>query len=271
MGVKIAVIVSDTHCGSHTGLLPEGVEGFEGHEFRLNEFQKWLLECWNHLHEEAIPKIVQGDPWVGIVNGDMIDGDHHKTKEIVSREIGDHIAIAEKSFERFAEMSEKLFIVEGTDSHTGTVEHAIGCRLGAEKDPLGRGAWKELPIEIHGCYGVVRHHITATSRPYLEGSQFSINIGVEIMEAARHGDKIPKWFARAHRHRHGKYEDGHSLMVITGGWQGRSRWLRNRMPAAVPMPSAWVLDWRGVPEGALPVTHPITYVPKPASRHIVTV
>lgn len=270
MGVQLAVIYSDTHCGSKWGLMNPEATDEEGTPLGMNPVQQWLWDCFKDSRQ-WVWRTCGTDPYALIINGDLIDGDHHGTKEIVSKEVGVHCQIAVDCFKPLAAAAAHTFVVEGTNSHTGNKERSIGAALGAVCDPRGAASWKELPLEIHGCYGIVRHHLGATARPYLEGSQLSINIGVEIQEAARHGDRIPKWFARAHRHRHGKFEDGHALMVVTGGWQGASRWLKQAMPAAVAAPSVWILDWRDKEEGELPDTRYRIYEPESFSNGIVRV
>ena len=271
MGVKLALVLSDPHCGSHFGLLPPGVEGFDGHEFRQNDFQKQMWDYWCHMRDIRIPQVTRGDEFILIVNGDLIDGNHHRTKEIVSNEVGDHMAIAETALRPLVDMASKTFVLEGTDSHTGNVEHSIGKRLGAVDSWQRRGSWKELPIEVNGCYGIVRHHISASASPRFESGALGRHLDDELNEAARRDDRIPKWIARAHRHRTGAFFDGYSLVIVTPAWQGRSRWLRNRMPTAMPQFGAWMLDWRGSPEGQLPYPVPILYEPQKTGSRIVTV
>lgn len=264
---KVLVIVSDLHCGSTVGLMGPTFENFEANRVEQNDFQKWLWECWVDLWDEWMPTVAKR--YLFCVNGDLVDGVHHRTKEIVSQEPADHVELACQALELPMRGAERLFITEGTESHTHNMEHAIGARLDAVKNESGRRSFKSLHLEVNGCPGVIRHHITTTSRPYLEGSAMSIHMGVERLEASRVGHKVPLWFARAHRHKHGMFNDGNGLMVITGPWQGLTRYARKVVPGALPQPSCVVLDWRGKAEGELPMVHERVYKPKPPKYVIV--
>lgn len=226
--------------------------------------QKWLWACWQDFWNEYVPNIVGNDPFAVCVNGDLVDGNHHRTVELIAIGEDDHLRVAIDTLEPVSKKARFLFITEGTEVHTKRHENAIGRAIGAYRNPeTGGHVFHALFLNIHGCPGVARHHITTTSRPYLEASQFSINMGVERIESHRSGHVLPRWFARAHRHRVGGFYDAAGLMVITPAWQANTRYTRKVVPASLPNPGGIILDWRHQPEGALPIVHPPkVYKPK---------
>ena len=87
----IVVCVGDTHCGSTVGLCPpEGLELDDGGLYEPNKSQHWL---WNNWVEAwaAIKSVKRKNKKAKlhlILNGDLVDGDHHKTTQIASGLMG---------------------------------------------------------------------------------------------------------------------------------------------------------------------------------------
>ena len=267
---RAVVIVSDTHVGSTRAVCTPDFQHFEGNVVRQNDLQKWIYECWHHCWHEFVPSYFGKDKYVLVVNGDVVDGIHHKTKETMSNEVADHLDDAVKLFEPAVKRADKVFVVEGTDAHTGSREHSFGAQVGAEVNPLsGRHSFDSLYLEVAGTPGVVRHHINATTRRYLTATQYSIHMGMEVQRAAEEGMPIPKWFARAHRHVHGVFENAYGAMGITGAWQADTRWVRKVIPDNSFSPSVIIFDWRERPDGSVPVVRSHVYKSEP--REYVTV
>ncbi len=267
---RLVFVVSDLHCGSTVGLCPPDFELAEGTGVRLNLFQQWLWQCWTDMRDNWLPSIVGDDPWAMVVNGDALDGNHHRTKQIISPDEGDHLACAMHCLAPFAELAETVAVVKGTECHTGTMESALGLNLGGIRDPTTKQhAFDRLLMDVHGTRCVFRHHIGTTARPYLEASQHSIHLGAERVEAARAGHPVPQVLCCGHRHRVGSFTDGMGLTVITGAWQGLTRFGHKVVSPAVPVPAVAVLDWRNAEAGALPQVHWKQYIP--AAPEAVTI
>ena len=91
----------------------------------------------------------------------------------------------------------------------------------------------------------------------------SIVLSNARLQAARAGHPLSRVFLRGHRHVGGHYSDGDCLMVITGAFQMLTRYGFKIVPDSIPRPSVAVLDWRGRPDGALPIVHNLQYSPPP--------
>lgn len=261
--IRLAVIISDLHVGSHCGLWPDNFVGEGGFPIGQNKFQKWLWECWLDMRDHWLPSITNGDPHALVSNGDLIEGLHHKAIDIMSAAVADQVSAVTAVLGDLIKPGNPVFLTLGTDCHTRNDEIHIGQKLGAVKDPdTGWSAWSFLPLTIAGCRCHFTHHMPTTSRPNLEASQHSLSLGTELHEAARNQHFIPKVIVRAHRHRHGIFSDGNSMSVVTGAWQGLTRHGRKVVPAAVSNPSVVVLDWRGVEDGELPFVHQRIYRPE---------
>lgn len=258
MPATAMVVISDLHCGSVVGLLPPGFKTMEGNEVGQNKIQRWFWECWQTL-PDWINKHIGKREWILALNGDLIDGNSFRSTQIISPDIGDHMFAANESIEfilNACERKPKIAIVAGTESHTGNIENAIGDKFKAIKNPAnGKHTFDRLELDIRDCRCNIAHHVSTTSRPYLESGQFSIQLGVERMEAIRNGKKPPQVVCRAHRHVHGVFSDGTAIMAITGAWQALTRYGYKVVPHACPRPSAVLFDWQNQPMGGLPICH----------------
>lgn len=260
---KLAVILSDTHIGSTLGLWPPNFVCNEGFTIGQNRFQEWLWEKWGE-GKAWIKKVVGKSPFELIWNGDLVEGIHHRSVQIMSADVGDQSAAVLQVIGDLCGAAARTFVIQGTECHTRNDEVRIGKHIGAVTDPdTGKHAFDRLLLDFNGCNVSFAHHMSTTSRPYLEASAHSIQLGCEVIESARSGHPVPTVVVRAHRHLHGVFEDGSLMSVSTGGWQGLTRFARKVVPFAVPKPSIVILDWRETERGELPQVHRKIFKPKP--------
>ena len=249
---EVVVIISDTHSGSTKAVLPPGFESVEGNPILQNPLQKWQWECWQRM-EQFVGEHVNGSPFALVLNGDLIEGVHHGTKEIISPEVADHVSAALTLLTPLASKSSHVFVVRGTEAHVNNHEQAMAKKLGAENNPeLGIPAFDRLTLEIKGVRCVFRHHIGTTMRRGLAGTQLSLHLAEEQVEAANNGEPIPRVLACAHRHKGGVYRDDNGLTVITPAWQALTRFAHKVVSPARCKPGVIILDWRNCNEGDLP-------------------
>ena len=259
---KLIVALSDLHVGSTVGLWPKDFVSNEGNPIGRNKFQEWLGECWDDAMA-GIAKVVGKDEFELVINGDMVDGIHHRTLQVMTPDIGDQTDAVRQILAPLAEKAARIHIVKGTECHTRNDEIRLGRALGASKDPSnGQNAWDTLDLEVNGCLYNFAHHITTSMRSYLEASAHSISLGDLTMTRARAGMPVPKVMVRAHRHRHGIWDDGNQMSVVTGAWQGLTRYGYKVVPNAIPQPSWVVFDHRTTDKGELPLVHRRVYTAK---------
>ena len=256
---RLAVVVSDPHAGSAFGLMPRGFFTKEGNEIRLNPIQEWLMSCWDDCWDWFY-KLAGNDEWSLILNGDLVDGVHHGTKEIWSNDESDHGIAAYHLLKPIGLKASSVFLTEGTEIHTKGQEHSIAYHLRSAGVPVRlptphSGAYPSLRIELAGTLCKFDHHTSTTSRPYLEASALSITMGAERVETARAGHRVPKVFGRAHRHKFGHFDDGYGVMFTTPPWQALTRYGRKVVPHAIPQVGLVVLDWRNAEDNSTPALH----------------
>lgn len=256
---KLVLLLSDLHVGSTVGLWPKEFVSNEGNSIGRNKFQDWLGLCWDDMLIWA-QKVIGKDAFDLVVNGDLVEGIHHKALQVMTPDPGDQVDAVKQILGFLGETAAKVHLVKGTECHTRNDEIRIGRHIGASKDPsTGQHAWDSLDLEVAGTLYNFAHHISATSRGYLEASAHSINLGNMTHSRARTGKPVPKVMCRAHRHRHGIWDDGNQVSVVTGAWQGLTRYGYKVVPDAVPQPSAIIFDHRKLDSGELPLIHRRVY------------
>jgi hypothetical protein len=267
MSLPKLVTLSDTHTGSKVGLLRPGFTTLDGEEVHLNPFQKWLWESNEAALKWARQICGKAPVWL-VLNGDAIEGIHHGGHGCWSMSETEHMRAFRYTFAPWLKIASRVVMVEGTECHTKAWETLIGELDNMERDPsTRRHVFERLAMNVNGVEMVWRHHISATVRPYLEGSALSIALGCERQEAQRAGHPVPQVVTCAHRHRHGMFDDGTGICAVTGPWQGLTRHGRKVVTAAVPMPSVLIYDFDGKAKGELPDVRR-KVIPAPAARRV---
>jgi len=87
---RLILVLSDLHVGSTVGLWPADFVSNEGNPIGQNHFQKWLWRCWIDMNAWAA-KVTDGQPYDIVINGDIVDGIHHKTLQVMTPDLGDQV------------------------------------------------------------------------------------------------------------------------------------------------------------------------------------
>ena len=264
--IKLLAVVSDLHCGSTVGLMPPQHTTLQGNVIQATPFQRWLWDCWQDF-TKFTTEVCGKDAMALVVNGDCIEGDHHGTKQIISRDTGDHKSIAIRCLKPLAERAAKAYMVVGTECHVNSGEvsiaHALGLQINpdfpARDDedgpPEGAYVFQRLSLNINGVRIIARHHMPTSIRRNLAASQLSIQLAEEQLEAANNNEEIPRVLLMAHRHKTGHYADDNGVALVTGAWQGLTNHGHKIVSPARCKPSGYILDWRGKKPGELPHVH----------------
>lgn len=263
------LVISDIHVGSTLGLLPPGYTTIEGNKIEQNAVQLFLWWCWLDLMAN-VERAMAGSNYALLLNGDMIEGDHHGTKQIWSKDVGDHINCAADILQPVVARAAKTFIVQGTESHTNNAEITLGRILRAENNPdTGQPAFNRLHLTIHGCRLASSHHIGTATRAWTKATQLASILAEERVQAVKNGEEPPQVVCRAHRHTFDSYTDGRGLVCVSPPFQLLTRFAHKIVPEARTQPGAYILDWSGKQEGSLPEVRAFTYnCPPPTSIRI---
>jgi hypothetical protein len=259
------VVVSDLHVWSTVGLWPEGYESTKGSLIAQNDFQKLTWECWMKMWMDIIPGLMGSDPYLLIVNGDVVEGQHHRTVEIMTANPDDQMPALLKVFEPCRHSA--IVLVEGTECHTHSMEHKAAIELGGIPCPNTRQpAHPKLFMDIGGFRLIARHHMPTTSIPWGEARALKAEFDKETIAASEAGETAPQVVCLAHRHVAGVHRyKTQGIAICTPAWQGLTRHSYKVVPHAhACTPGAVVLDFDNIRQDGLPDAEAILFKPKPA-------
>ena len=264
MGISKVVVISDLHCGSAVGLLPPGMDETEDTlALAQNKVQQWLWSCWEDFTTRWLPGVIDGSDYALVVNGDLIDGMHHGTTQVIP-DLVIQAKIARRILLPLAMGADQTYVIRGTECHTMQSETIIGEWLDAKQEPTTKSyAWDNLTLNVKGCPVSFSHHITTAAKPWSESAALANHLIAEQFRAHNRGWKTPKVVVRSHRHVYGSFENGSGMIVVTPSWQAMTRYAKAVTADNVSTIGGVVLDFNG-DDGDLPTVHRKLYTPKQA-------
>lgn len=258
---ELVLVLSDLHVGSTCAVLPAGFKTAEGNPIGQNALQEFLWAAWLDM-VRWVERETEGSNFALVLNGDLIDGDHHGTKQIWSKDTADQVDACAMLLEPLTYRAAKIYVVRGTESHTNNTEGSIARRLNAEINPTTQQpVFDRLHLTVAGCRCAFSHHVGTSTRSWTAATQMASILAEETIQAANNGERPRQVVCRAHRHRYGTYSNGRGTVVISPPWQLLTRFGHKVVPEARTQPGAYLLDWRGLPDGSLPRVHERIYSP----------
>lgn len=202
-------LISDLHCGSTVGLHPySDTELDDGGAYRPSTAQMWL---YDHYLEylDTLKDAAAGSDLHVILNGDLVDGDHHKTTQIVSSHPNVQLDILKRCAEPLLNLPLKsVAVVRGTEVHvgpSGCAEESFAKWLVAQgvRVPPGehgnashwhyRGLYDDVLVDA-------THHGRVGGRPWTRPNATNGLAAEIVMEHAERGERIPDLCVRSHLH-----------------------------------------------------------------------
>lgn len=245
---KQAIVVSDTHCASTLGLCPpSGHKLDDGGSYKPSKGQRAVWEVWEKFWNEWVPKVTKGEPYDLIINGDAIDGDHHQTTTIISRNLHDQFKAARDVLApvvgKALRSGGAYYHVRGTEAHVGQSaqeEERLAEALGARPDEEGNFSRWELWKRVGGALVHFSHHIGTSGSQAYESSALMREMVEAFVEAGRWGDVPPQVVVRSHRHRcmsiNMPTDKGYGIIAVTPGWQLKTPYTHRIVQGRVGQP-----------------------------------
>lgn len=240
--MKSIIVVSDLHIGSNAGLCPpEGFQLPDGNIYKQNKFQKTTWRYWENFWGKFVPHLIEGSSkTIIVINGDIIDGSHHETINIISNSIPYQEFAAIQVLKKLNKY-DGIYIIRGTEAHAGkgcASEELIARAIGAEILENGQYSDYQINLRVDNVLFNFAHHIGVTSSSAYETSAPMRELIASLVESAQWGRKIPNVVVRSHRHRFVPVSipsiHGRIRCIITPGWQLKTpnveRIDRMRMP-----------------------------------------
>ena len=235
---RALVVVSDLHCGCQMGLCPnEGVRLDGDGQYRPNAVQRQVYAWWREFWDQFVPEAVHHGNFDILINGDLIDNEHHGVKTLISNNIQVQRRIAIEIMAPIVEQCHRkggrLYVVRGTEAHdggSGQDAETVAKELGAVPDKANRYARWELWKRISGpnprCLVHALHHIGTAGSAHYETSAPHRELTSEFVEAGQIGQAPPMFTVRSHRHCYTSTmmscNWGTAYSVVTPGWQGKT-------------------------------------------------
>ena len=224
------IVISDLHCGCRFGLCPPEVQLDDAAIYKHTPIQADIWKCWCQFWDIWVPQVTRNEPFAVVLNGDAIDGVHHRAVTQITHNLTDQGRIARQILRPVVEACEgRYYHLRGTEAHvgpSGQEEERLAGELGAIPDGSGRHARWELWIEIGIGLVHLSHHIgTAGSLAY-ETTAVHKELEQSLVEAARWSERHPDVIVRSHRHRNVETRiqtaNGFATACTTAGWQGKT-------------------------------------------------
>lgn len=152
------LVVSDLHCGHHSGLTPPEYQYQEGKDVRWNKWaniQRQSFDWFIKTVKELSPIDLV------IANGDMIEGTGRRSggTELISTDCLVQVKIAEICLSCIK--GRRYYFTYGTPYHTGEASDYEELIAEAFKGPIGSHDW----ISLYGKQIDIKHHINPTQSP----------------------------------------------------------------------------------------------------------
>jgi hypothetical protein len=249
--INTVVVISDSHFGCKLAIMhPDGAETDEGNVVLPSKLQRKVWDVWEEFWGEQVPIMTQGEPYIVVHNGDVIDGVHHNSTTQWTHNLEYQRRHAVKVLKPVVDACEgRYFQIRGTEAHvgrSGTDEETLAKTLGAVPNDQGNHARYELWLRLGGRLIHFLHHIGTTSSSAHEASAVNAELTAHYMEAARWHEEPPSVIVRSHRHRFIKVElaaydplspgRGRAVALVTPCWQLKTSYAWKIAGARVTQP-----------------------------------
>lgn len=222
--------ISDLHCGGATALMPPVWRNADGLEIRQNRAQAWLWERWLDLAQRIKREALSGVEVFGLFNGDVVEGRHHETPQLVSVEPDDHADIAVEVVDMVATWCKRLMFIAGTDAHVGhqgRTENIVAKTFAAQGKTVIRPpdtalhVWPVALANIGGVEFNIAHHTRGSSLERNRNNAANAEAADQAINAKFLGLPIPRYVLRGHTHffARGIYDRTGTETLVTGCWQ----------------------------------------------------
>lgn len=233
-GKLAIVIIGDLHINSTVGLCQPVVNLDDGGTYRASKGQRWLWYNWCNFLDQVSEKGYNSDIYI-VSMGDLVDGDHHSTTQIITRNLDTQRKMAAGVLDPLMQMASKRFFIRGTPVHAGAAgcnEESIAEDFGGEQDGHNY-SWWHLITEFGKVKFDFGHFSTAGALPWTEKNAANKVASLVMNDYATRGEKLPNYAFRAHNHLISDSGLNYPVRaMLTPAWQLKTEYVYSRR--AVP-------------------------------------
>lgn len=268
----VIAVTSDQHAGSTVALCPPRITLDDGGTYEASKAQAWLWAKWGAFYArvEEVRRAYDAI-LVEAFNGDMTEGDHHRTTQILSGNPTAQAAVVNELMRvPLALKPDHLLFIRGTEAHVGpsaAFEERIATGLRKDGWPVIRDEvtgnsshWHHV-IEHQGVRVDLAHHGKFGSRPSTKMNTV-IALAFDLFtRAAIDGRPHPHLAVRSHMHQFGDTGSAYPTRLIQmPAWQLATAYIHRLNPGAIADVGGLIIV---IAEGRLTV-EPVIYRPDPA-------
>lgn len=267
----LLAITSDQHCGSTVALCPPKVTLDDGGEYHASKAQRWLWERWQAYWEQVEQTRRRlGAHLIQVFNGDLTEGDHHKTTQILSGNPTAQAAVVNAVMKvPLALKPDGIVGIRGTEAHVGpSAAFEERIFLGLKKDgwpvrvdeDTGNASHWHWTFEHQGVRLDIAHHGKFGSRPSTKMNTV-VALAFDIFtRAAIDGRAYPHLAVRSHMHQFGDTGSSYPTRLIQmPAWQLATAYIHRLNPGAIADVGGIIVT---IDNGQLTV-EPVIYRPDP--------
>lgn len=222
---------NDHHCGSTVAVCPPEVRLDDGGYYGASPEQLWLWQCYGDFWEKVAEKRERENAeLVAVFNGDLTDGNHHGTTQIMSGNPNAQAAAVNACMKvALDKKPSRIYMVRGTEAHVGPSaahEERIADGLRRDGRPIvsdpktGNASWWHCHQTFEGVRVDIAHHGRTGQREHTRGGAAVLHAHDILMSYVKRNDLPPHLALRAHHHRFNDSYDACPVRVITNGaWQ----------------------------------------------------
>lgn len=225
------LFVSDLHIGSSVAMIPDNLRVYDGVVVRPSKAQRWIKSKWQDMISD-VKKITNGMDLITVFNGDLIDGDHHGTYQLVTADQTEQARMCIEIITPLVDMSSKTVFIRGTMSHVGREgrwDNLISRNFdNVETFGTGETSHWHADFEVDGVRFDVAHFSTQSGIARNSGNAINQLAAETEFSYYRNGKKPPHYAIRSHRHIYKTSGDNFFTEAIqTPAWQLGTSYVRS--------------------------------------------
>lgn len=210
----VIAVTSDQHCGSTVALAPPVITLDDGGEYHASKAQLWLWHKWQAYWEQVEQTRRRLDATLmQVYNGDLTEGDHHRTTQILSGNPTAQAAVVNEVLRvPLALKPDHIVGIRGTEAHVGpsaAFEERIFTGLRKDgwpvmrDDDTGNSSHWHWTFEHQGVRLDIAHHGKFGSRPSTKMNTV-VALALDIFTEHKLQDRPhPHLAIRSHMHQYG--------------------------------------------------------------------
>jgi hypothetical protein len=193
-----------------------------------------LWEWWTEAWEVVRSRYRRGDQVWTVHLGDAVDGDHHDTAQIITRNRSMMVKHALEVLTPVREFSDEYFQLRGTESHvggSGELEETLARELRATPADANTDSWWKLALEADGVNFHFAHHGKLSTAEGARNGSLDRQAFQEWVKAKRLNRNAPDFIVRGDRHlfAEGRYDN--LQMIQAPSWQLETAFVNRVAPS----------------------------------------